>query len=227
MSIKAWPVQERPREKLLKQGAAALSDAELLAILLRVGTKGLSAVELGRSLLQNFSSMGALFNASFAEFEKHKGLGEATYAQFAAVHEIAKRILSEELTYAVELNSSSKVKDYLRLYLGHKSVEMFTVLFLDGQNKLIASESMGQGSVNAHTVYIREVLKKALAHNASALIVAHNHPAGTLFPSEEDICLTAQLQKALKLVDVILLDHFLVTAQHSLSFSEEGWYAFG
>lgn len=226
MSIKTWPTQERPREKLLKQGAAALSDAELLAILLRVGTKGTSAVELGRSLLQSFSSMGALFNASLAEFEKHKGLGLATYAQFAAVHEIAKRILSEELTLSVELNSSAKVKDYLRLHLGHKTVEVFMLLFLDSQNKLIATESMGQGTVNAHTVYVREVLRKALEHNASALIVAHNHPAGTLFPSDEDICLTKQLQNALKLVDVVLLDHFLVTAQHCVSFNEEAWHVF-
>ncbi len=226
MSIKTWPEQERPREKLLKNGAQVLSDAELLAILLRVGTRGLSAVELGRELLRNFRSMGALFNAPLSELKKHKGMGEATYTQFAAVQEIAKRILVEELTERHSLDSSQKVKDYFRLHLGHKPVEVFTVLFLDGQNRLIASEEIGQGSVGQSTVCVGDVARKALQHHASALIVAHNHPAGSVSPSDEDIRLTTHLDQALKTVDMTLLDHFLVTAQHSLSFKENGWYSF-
>ncbi len=225
MSIKTWPQQERPREKLLSSGAAALSDAELLAILLRVGTKGLSAVELGRELLQNFPSLGALFNAPLSEFKKHKGLGEATYTQFAAVQEIAKRILAEELNTPVCLNSSQKVREYLRMHLGYKPVEVFLVLFLDTQNRVIAREEVAQGSVSQSAVYVREVVKKGLYRNASALIVAHNHPGGSIQPSEDDILLTNHLYQALQLVDICLLDHFLVTAEHCLSFKENAWFS--
>ncbi|WP_434776986.1 RadC family protein [Neisseria sp. Ec49-e6-T10] len=226
MSIKTWPELERPREKLLQQGAGVLSDAELIAILLRVGTHGLSAVELGRELLTHFGSLGRLFNAPFSEIKQQKGLGSATYAQFSAVNEVAKRILVEELQTPLSLNSPDKVKDYLQLHIGFKPIEVFMALFLNTQNQIIAIEEMSQGTVAQSAVYIREIVKRALHHNASALIVAHNHPSGTLRPSQEDIALTMTLKDALKLIDVTLLDHFLVTNQSCVSFREESWLNF-
>lgn len=223
MSIKTWPEGERPREKLLHKGTAALSDAELLAILLRVGTNGLSAVELGRELIKNYGSLGALFHAPYHQFKQQKGMGLAKYTQFAAVKEISLRLLGEKLQYKVALNDPESVKEYLRLHLGFQCIEVFMALFLDNQNQVICVEEISQGTTTQSVVYIREVIKKALEHNASALIVAHNHPSGSLVASKADKELTTQLQQALNLMDVRLLDHFIVTSADSVSFQEQGW----
>lgn len=223
MSIKTWPEAERPREKLLNRGAGALSDAELLAILLRVGTTGFSAVELGRELIKKHGSLGTLFHVPYVEFKQHKGMGLASYTQFAAVKEISLRLLGEKLLDKVALSNSDSVKEYLRLHLGFQSIEIFMALFLDNRNQILAIEEISQGTVAESIVYIREVVKKALEHNASSLIVAHNHPAGSLNASSEDRELTDQLQQALELMNIRLLDHFIVTQTEVVSFQEEGW----
>lgn len=223
MSIKTWPENERPREKLLHKGAGALSDAELLAILLRVGTHGFSAVELGRELIKNYGSLGSLFHAPFAKFKQQKGMGLANYTQFAAVKEISLRLLGEKLQHKVALNDPDAVKEYLRLHLGFQKIEVFMALFLDNQNQILCVEEISQGTLTQSVVYVREVIKKALEHNASALIVAHNHPSGSLNASDADKDLTMQLQQALNLVDIRLLDHFIVTQGDTVSFLEQGW----
>ncbi len=223
MSIKHWPEGERPREKLLERGASALSDAELLAVLLRVGTQGMSAVDLSRSLLTSFGSLSAVMRASAKELGQHKGMGLAAYAQFATVLEIGRRVLSEELQQQPLLNSPQAVADYLRIRIGHEKVEVALALFLDTQNRLIICEEMARGTLSENTVYIREIAKAALQHHAAAVILAHNHPSGSLKPSEADFDFTARLQAALSLLDVRLLDHFIVTAHAAVSFAQQGW----
>lgn len=220
MSIKHWPEGERPREKLLERGAAALSDAELLAILLRVGTRGMSAVDLARYLLQEFGSLGRLLSAPAQELSKYKGMGLASYTQFAVVREVGRRVLGEELQQAPVFGSSQAVADYLRLQLGQERVEVTLALLLNRQNQLINSVELARGTVAENTVYVREVVKLALEHHANAIIIAHNHPGGSAEPSGEDIAFTGRLKAALNLVDVALLDHFVVTSTQAVSFAE-------
>lgn len=191
MSIKHWPEGERPREKLLERGAAALSDAELLAILLRVGTQGMSAVDLARSLLQDFGGLGALMTAPQAELCRHKGMGRAAYAQFAAVLEIGRRVLGEEMRQLPLVDSPQKAAEFLRLRIGRERVEVGTALFLDAQNRLLACEEMGRGSVAEHTVYLGSLARRALHHHAAAVIFAHNHPGGSLNASAADLAFAA------------------------------------
>ena len=222
MSIKNWPEGERPREKLLAHGAGALSDAELLAVLLRVGTRGMSAVDLARYLLNEFGSLGRLMSAGPQELARHKGRGLAGYAQFAVVREVGRRILGEELRTDAALSRSDQVADLLRLQLGHETVEVALALLLDSQNRLITQIELARGTVAESTVYIREVVKLAVVHHAAALIVAHNHPGGSPEPSAEDVAFTGRLAQALALVDVRLLDHFIVTAQEAVSLAQRG-----
>ena len=222
MSIKQWPQGERPREKLLARGAAALSDAELLAILLRVGTRGMSAVDLARHLLGEFGSLGRLMSAGSKELSAHKGMGLASYTQFAVVREIGRRVLGEELQEQAVFGSPQAVADFLRLQLGHEKVEITLALFLNQRNQLIGQSELGRGTVAENTVYVREVVKQALDAHASALIIAHNHPGGTPEPSGADIAFTRRLREALDLVDVRLLDHFVITAKEAVSFMERG-----
>jgi len=223
MAITDWPEDERPRERLLAQGAGALSDAELLAIFLRFGMKGKSAVDLGRELIQRFGSLNRLFAASLAEFAAVPGMGEAKYAQLQAVLEMAKRALGEQLAARELLSSPQAVRDYLRLTLAGLQHEVFFVLWLDAQNRLIAAEELFRGTLTQTSVYPREVVKRALAHNAAAVILAHNHPSGSAEPSAADESLTRALKAALALVDVRLLDHFIVAGStQPLSLAERG-----
>ena len=222
MAIKDWPESERPRERLLGQGAGALSDAELLAIFLRVGVAGQSALDLAGDLLARFGSINALFSAPLAEFVQLKGVGKAKYVQLMAVHELAKRALAEEIRRDTLLNSPAKVRDYLRLRLGPLHQEVFVGLFLDAQNRLIAAEDLFRGTLSQTSVYPREVVKRALALNAAAIVFAHNHPSGVAEPSRADEMLTRALKDALQLLDVRVLDHLVVTQAGVVSFAERG-----
>ncbi|MDD5297834.1 MAG: DNA repair protein RadC [Rhodocyclaceae bacterium] len=223
MSIHNWPAAERPREKLLARGAGALSDAELLAILLRVGVRGKSAVDLARELLAGFGSLSRLFAATAKDVARHAGMGQAKYVQLQAILELARRTLKEELSTGVSLSSPGAVRDYLRLTLGELPHEVFAVLFLDAQNRLIHYEELFRGSLTQTSVYPREVVKQALARNAAAVILAHNHPSGVAEPSRADELLTKSLKQALSLVDVKVLDHFVVAGgAPPLSFAERG-----
>ncbi|OES66676.1 hypothetical protein A7R81_32540, partial [Pseudomonas aeruginosa] len=197
MSIRDWPEAERPREKLLEQGAATLSDAELLAIFLRTGVTGCSAVELARRLLGEFGSLRALLEADLAAFCGHLGLGVAKYAQLQAVLEMGRRHLAERLRRDSVLESPQAVRDYLKARLRHEQHEVFACLFLDTRHRVLAFEVLFQGSIDGASVYPRQVVKRALAHNAAALILTHNHPSGDARPSLADRQLTARLKEAL------------------------------
>ena len=222
VSITDWPAGERPREKLLQRGAAALSDAELLAIFLRTGIAGKSAVDLARELLNRFGNLTQLVAASQTDFCATKGMGQAKYVQLQAALEMSRRALKERMQRGDALNSPHAVRDYLQLLLSGRHQEIFLVLFLDTQHRVIASEELFQGTLSQTSVYPREVVKRTLAHNAAAVILAHNHPSGMAEPSQSDRLLTDALKQALALVDVRVLDHFIVAAGQTLSFSEEG-----
>jgi DNA repair protein RadC len=222
MAITDWPEAERPREKLLQRGAPSLSDAELLAIFLRTGVTGKSAVDLARDLLTRFGNLTKLFAASKKDFCAIHGMGQAKYVQLQAVLEMARRALKEELQRGDALNSPRAVRDYLQLLLGGRQQEVFLVLFLDTQHCVIASEELFHGTLSQTSVYPREVVKRALAHNAAAVIFAHNHPSGVAEPSQSDQYLTTALKQALGLVDVRVLDHFIVAGTGCLSFAERG-----
>lgn len=225
MSIADWPADDRPREKLLLRGATALSDAELLAIFLRVGVTGKSAVDLARDLLVRFGSLTALFAAPVNELASVHGMGEAKYAQLQAVMEMSRRALGETLREADAMTSPTTVRNYLRLWLGRERREVFAAMFLDHQHRVIAAETLFLGTLAQATVHPREVVKRALALNAAALIIAHNHPSGHAEPSAADIALTDRLSRALGLVDVRILDHFVVAAGETVSLAERGWVA--
>ena len=222
MGINHWPEEQRPRERLIRHGAPALSDAELLSVFLRVGVKGKSAVDLGRDMLTQFGSLRALFSANLSEFAKVHGLGSAKYAQLQAVLELAKRSISEELQTNSSLSSPQAVKQYLQLQIGNKQYESFTVLFLDVKNRLLIAQELSRGSLSHASVYPREVVKSALAHNAASIILAHNHPSGSAEPSQADLSLTQTLKSALSLVDIRVLDHFIVASNTVYSFAENG-----
>ena len=222
MAITDWPSFERPREKFLQKGVAALSDAELLAIFLRTGVKGKSAVDLARELIARFGGLTQLFAASESEFCETRGMGQAKYVELQAVLEMSRRALQEELQRKDALNSPQLVRDYLRLLLAGRQQEVFLVLFLDTQHRVIAFEELFRGTLSQTSVYPREVVKRALAHNAAAVILAHNHPSGVAEPSQADQLLTQALKQALILVDVRVLDHFVVAGGQTLSFAEKG-----
>ncbi len=222
MAITDWPAQERPRERLLEHGAHALSDAELLAIFLRTGVSGKSAVDLARELLHAFGSLTALTQTSLEAFCAMPGLGPAKYAQLQAVMEMARRALKEQAKLRDALTSPQAVRDYLRLQLASREYEVFMAVFLDTQNRVIAMEELFRGSLRETSVYPREVVKRALHLNASALIFAHNHPSGVAEPSAADTAITHTLKQALALVDVRVLDHFIVAAGGGVSLAERG-----
>ncbi len=222
MTIADWPVDDRPREKLLAKGPAALSDAELLAIFLRIGVSGKSAVDLARELLTRFGSLSALCAASEQELCRLPGVGRAKFAQLQAVIEMARRALREKLATGNALNSPSAVRDYLRLKMQSLPHEVFVAMFLDAQNRVIETEELFRGTLTQTSVYPREVVKRALHHNAGAVILAHNHPSGVAEPSHADETLTQALKQALALVDIRVLDHFIVAGSGVLSFAERG-----
>lgn len=222
MGIKDWPVQQRPRERLIREGAAALSDAELLAVFLRVGVEGKSAVQLGSDLLQRFRSLQGMFAAPLPDFVSMHGMGPAKYAQLQAVMELARRAIAEQMQAGSTLGSPEAARSYLRMSIGHQSFESFVVMFLDVKNRLIASEEMSRGTLTHTSVYPREIVKAALRHNAASVILAHNHPSGVAEPSAADLQLTRALMQALALVDVRVIDHFVVAGPHVHSFAEHG-----
>ncbi len=222
-SIKDWPAAERPRERLLTQGAAGLSDAELLAIFLRTGIVGRSAVDLARDLLAEFGSLRALLKADKATFCRAKGLGLAKYAELSAVLELARRHLAEALPERDVLNQPAVVNRYLTARLRDEPQEVFIGLFLDRQMRLIAAEELARGSLSEAQVYPREVVKAALRLGAAAVIFAHNHPSGIAEPSLQDKALTDRLKAALSTVDVRLIDHFIVGEGTPVSLAARGW----
>lgn len=223
MSINDWPESERPREKLLAKGAASLSDAEVLAIFLRTGISGHSAVDLARELLGRFGSLRALVGAGPAEFCESRGLGEAKYVQMQAVMEIGRRVLAEDLKSRDALADPAATRRYLSAWLRDRDHEVFAGLFLDSQHRVLAAEELSHGTLDAASVYPREVVKRALALGAAAVIFAHNHPSGMVEPSAADRILTDRLKQALSLVDVRVLDHFVVGEGVPTSFAERGW----
>lgn len=223
MPILDWPEAERPREKLLSSGAHALSDAELLAIFLRTGTRGMTAVDLARAALQRFGSLRALLNATHDEFCAQPGLGSAKYVQLQAVMELAKRHLGENLQRDTQFTNADTVSTWLTAKLRDLPYEVFAVLLLDTRHRLIEFKELFRGSINGAAVYSREVVKTALAHNAAALIFTHNHPSGVAEPSQADRDLTTRLQRALELVEIRVLDHIVVGDGECVSFANRGW----
>ncbi|MBD9359029.1 RadC family protein [Methylomonas fluvii] len=222
MSIKNWPTDERPREKLLQRGASSLTDAELLAIFLRTGTPGKSAVDMARDLLSEYGSLQALLGADQQRFCRSNGLGDAKYAQLQAVLEMARRHFAEILQRGSALTSPDITRAYLSAQLRSYSFEVFACLFLDNQHRVIQWEELFRGTIDGASVYPREVAKRALFHHAAAVIFAHNHPSGINEPSQADRQITDKLKQALGLFDIRVLDHFIVGDGQPFSFAEHG-----
>ena len=223
MSIRDWPAAERPREKLLEHGSSSLSDAELLAIFLRTGVSGKSAVDLARHLLTEFGSLRALLEADLRAFCRQLGLGPAKFSQLQAVLEMSRRHLAERLRRDSALESPQAVRDYLKSLLRHEPHEVFGCLFLDSKHRMLAFEVLFRGSIDSASVYPRQVVKRALAHNAAAVIFCHNHPSGITDPSQADRTLTKRLTEALDLIEVRVLDHFIIGDGEPLLMVEYGW----
>jgi len=223
MAICDWPAQERPREKLLERGAQVLSDAELLAIFLRTGVKGKSAVDLARELLSDFGSLRALLTADQQRFCEPLGLGSAKFAQLQAVLEMARRHLAEQLEQTDALTSPDLTRQYLLAQMRDLQHEVFACVFLDNQHRVLKYQELFRGTIDGAAVYPREVVKQSLASGAAALILAHNHPSGIAEPSQSDRAITERLQQALALVDIRVLDHLVVGDGYAVSFAERGW----
>ena len=222
MRISEWPRSERPCERLLTSGVAQLSDAELLAVVLRTGFKGKSAIDLARDLLCRFGSISGILAAERDVFCAEDGIGAARYCQLTAMRELTRRALREDLGRHNLLGSPAAVRDYLCLKLRDLGHEVFLGLYLDAQNRVIADEELFRGTLTQTSVYPREVVKRALVRNAASVILAHNHPSGVAEPSIADEALTRALQQALALVDVKVLDHFVIAGNTATSFAERG-----
>jgi DNA repair protein RadC len=222
MSLKDLPAALRPREKLLSHGAAALADTELLALLLRTGLPGQGVLQLAEHLLAEFQGLSGLLQATVEDLKRIKGLGPAKRAVVAAVLELARRSLAQQLQQRAVLDSPQRVKDYLSLHIAHLGHEVFVALFLDAQNRLLKFEELFRGTLTQTSVYPREVVKRALAWHAAAVVLAHNHPSGLAEPSRADEFLTQTLKSALQLVDVRVLDHIVVARGQVVSFAERG-----
>jgi DNA repair protein RadC len=222
MAISDWPEDERPREKLLKLGADALTDAELLAIFLRVGVRGKSAVDLARDLLNDFRGLVGLLSARQSVFCQGKGLGMAKYVQLQAVLEMSRRYLRETLQESTIITSSQEARDYLALRLRGYQQEVFAALLLNNQHRVIHYEELFFGTIHGASVHPREIVRIMLHHNAAAVIFAHNHPSGVTEPSQADLQITKRLQKILEYIDIRVLDHCIIGAGECLSFSERG-----
>ena len=223
MVLKDLPADARPREKLLARGASALGDSELLALLLRTGTAGKGVLQLAEELLREFRGLAGLLHAGVDDLKRIKGLGgSAKRAELVAVLELSRRVLAEQLKEREVFSSPEAVKHYLQLHLGHRNHEVFAALFLDAQNRLVAMEELFRGTLTQTSVYPREVVLKALHHHAASVVLAHNHPSGTVQPSRADEALTQTLKAALALVDVRVLDHVIVAPGGALSMAERG-----
>ncbi|MGB1298700.1 MAG: RadC family protein [Psychrobium sp.] len=221
-SIKEWPEQMRPREKLLQYGAQSLSDSELLAIFLRTGVKGCSAVELANRLLVSFGGLNELLGANQQQFCEHLGLGPAKYAQLSAVLEMSKRFYRHQLESKVSMTSSNTVAQYLSHLMRELQYECFYVLYLDNQNQLISCDEVFRGTINAASVYPREIVREVIKYNAASVILSHNHPSGIATPSEADRRITQRIVDALALIDVTVLDHFIIGQNDPYSFADHG-----
>ena len=222
MLLKDLPEEARPREKLLARGPGALSDAELLALLLRTGLPGKNALQMGQELLDQFGGVAGLLHTGADALKSIKGLGPAKRAEIVAVLELARRALTAQLKQQTLLASPEAVRDYLQLQLGSRPYEVFAVMFLDSQHRLIVLEELFRGTLSQTSVYPREVVVRALALNAASVVLAHNHPSGSAQPSRADEALTQTLKAALGLVDVRVLDHFVVTSTETVSMAERG-----
>ena len=222
MLLKDLPQDARPREKLLARGPGALSDAELLALLLRTGLPGKNALQMGQELVDKFGGIGGLLHTSADALKKIKGLGPAKRSEIVAVLELARRALASQLQEKTMFSSPQAIRDYLQLQLGGRDHEIFAVLFLDTSHRLIVLEEMFRGTLTQTSVYPREVVVRALGLNAANVVLAHNHPSGIAHPSRADESITQTLKAALALVDVRVLDHFIVTATASVSMAELG-----
>ncbi|MDX1451752.1 MAG: DNA repair protein RadC [Oleiphilaceae bacterium] len=222
MAIKDWPATERPREKLLQHGSAHLSDAELLAIFLRVGMKGKSAIDLAREVLVHFGSLKALLAAPLVEFSQVNGLGPAKFVQLQASLEMSKRYFHQEMRETSFIDSPTASKQYVLRALGQRQHETFACLFLDNQHGILCFEELFQGTIDGASVYPREVVKRVLALGAAAVVFCHNHPSGSTQPSQADCQLTERLKQALELIDVRVLDHLIVAGDQVISFAERG-----
>ncbi len=222
MRICDWPTSERPRERLLSEGSERLSDAELLAVFLGTGVRGRSALDVARGLLARFGGVSALFAADRPALGASGGIGPVRYCQLRAVLELVRRGLREDMGRRDALSSPGAVRDYLRLKLRDLQHEVFVGLYLDAQNRVIADEVLFRGTLTQTSVYPREVVKRALANNAAGIILAHNHPSGVAEPSHADEALTRALRQALALVDVKVLDHFVIAGNAAVSFAERG-----
>jgi DNA repair protein RadC len=222
LAICKWPVSERPREKLLERGAQALSDAELLALLLNSGTKEHSAVEIARSLISDFGSLRELLSAEFPRWKGRHGIGPARYATLMAALELARRHAQERLRKSSALSAPDFTRKFLLAQLRDRHYEVFCCLFLDNRHRLIAFEEIFRGTIDGASVHPREVVRQALLHNAASVIIAHNHPSGVAEPSQADEGVTRRLRQALALIDVRLLDHFIVGDGQCFSFCEQG-----
>jgi DNA repair protein RadC len=220
MKITDWPVSDRPRERLLEKGADTLSDAELVAVLLRSGVRGKSAVELALEMLARYEGITGMLEA--VDLETIKGLGPAKRAQFAAAIELVRRSLREKMKKTAALTSPQAVRDYLRLKLAARKEEAFLCIWLDAQHHTIDIQEAFSGTLTQTSVYPREIVKAALRYNAAAVIFAHNHPSGVAQPSRSDELLTRNLKDALELIEVKVLDHFIVAGHQTISFAERG-----
>lgn len=223
MTISSWATNERPREKLLLQGANSLSNAELLAIFLRTGVRGKTAVDLARDLLNQFGSLRSLLHSSFNEFTRLPGLGKVKYVQLQAILELSLRYLKEKINKEQILNNHHHTVEFLTAKLRHLDHEVFACLFLDTHNRLIAYEELSKGTHNQSRIYPREIVKAALRHNAAAVIFSHNHPSGICKASNEDLAVTEALTQALESIDVKVHDHLIIGDGQTLSFAEQGW----
>ncbi len=222
MALKDIPAESRPRERLLRNGPAALADAELVALLLRTGLKGTSVLALSQQLLDSFGGVTGLLRAGTDEMKRIKGLGPAKRAEIAAVMELARRSLAEQVAAGPVFDAPDRVKEFLRMQLAHLPHEVFAVLFVDSQHRLLKFEEMFRGTLTQTSVYPREVVRRALELHAGAVILAHNHPSGVAEPSRADEFLTQTLKSALQLVDVRVLDHLVVARSGVVSFAERG-----
>lgn len=221
-SIKQWPEQERPRERLLLQGAHSLSDAELLAIFLRSGSKQHSAVELARLLIQHFGHLNAVFDSSLDDLKQFHGIGESKYSQLMAVKELGRRYLKHQLNQGLDLSCSDLIRDYLRYELIGESQEVFAVLYLDSQLRKLSFKKLFYGSINYCNISINQLLRYVIQKHATFIVIAHNHPKGFAKPSREDYDLTQEILKACQLLEIELLDHMIIAAEQSYSFAEHG-----
>ena len=222
MTISNWPTHERPREKLLQKGPNALSDAELLAIFLRTGCSGFSAVDIARQLLDRFQGLRPLVDTDQSEFCQTKGLGIAKYVQIQAAIELGRRYLQSSLETGNAFTSPQQTREYLMLKLRARKSEVFACLYLDNRHRLISFDELFFGTIDGAQVHAREVVRSALKHNAAAVIFAHNHPSGIAEPSQADISLTKELKKALAIIDVRVLDHLVIGDKEAISIAERG-----